>query len=178
MKTISIPRLFKAFIPEGVSYIFGDASYIREQIANLKSAGLSAGFPIIGLYWSSAERVEVRPKDGIAFRVSLSFIIADSSNRDSNEKRMDDVYDAVLHPIMESLISSIEDSGLFELGYNRKASYTYSDGYEAPFHGLVDNTGKDLAEVVDYVSVKSLRLELIENECKLNDFIKQLSDYE
>lgn len=178
MKTISVPRLFKAFVPEGVSYIFGDASYIREQIANLKSAGLSAGFPIVGLYWSSAERVEVRPKDGIVLRVNLSFIIADSSSRDSNEKRMDNVYDKVLHPIMEGIISAIEDCGLFELGYNRTASYTYSDGYEAPFHGLVDNTGKDLAEVVDYVSVKALRLELIDNECKLNDFIKQISDYE
>lgn len=182
MRMISVPRLFGELVnmagenmEKHLNYIFGDASYIRERIATLKAAGMSSeNFPLVGLYWASNEGVQMYPKQGIRMETSLTFIIAVSSERADNEVRMEAVYENVLYPILESIISVLEGCGLFEFGYQGKAGFRYSEGYEAPFHGLIDNTGKDLAELVDHITVKSLKLSLLDDECRINDFINNL----
>lgn len=182
MGLISVPRLFGELVfkagenmEKRLNYIFGDASYIREHIATLKSAGLaSENFPLVGLYWSSNEGVYLRPRQGVLMETNITFIVAVSSMREANEVRMEKVYEKELYPILEGLVSELENCGLFDFGYSGKASFRYSEGYDAPFHGLIDNTGKDLAELVDHITVKSLKLSLVDDECRINDFINNL----
>lgn len=178
---VSVPRLFGKIVSETsakihvpLNFIFGDASYIREQIVTMKSAGLSNdNFPLIGLYWSSSNEIEANPSRGILLSAVIRFIVATSSSRDSNENRMESVYESELYPILDSLISELSSCHLFDFGNDGKVKFRYSEGYDAPFLGLVDNTGKDLAEIVDCISVSNLTLSIRNEECKLREFLRK-----
>lgn len=175
MRTIAVPKLFGKYVRLAgeelgmeLNYIFGDAAYIRGQIETNKAAGISANFPLVGLYWTLNQDYEHNPTPDIAARVSLKFIIAVSSERGKgNEERLKEYYQEQLYVIMDAIIESMEnDKRVLDFGYNGKASFRHNEGYELPDNGVVDNKNNEFSEIIDAVNVNNLIINIKEINCR------------
>lgn len=152
-----------------VNFVFGDSSYIREQIRVLKACPDTAvsRFPLIGLY---VPVEEMKDSDDYYCKADVSLIIAVNTSRDyTNEQRLEISFKGILRPLYEAFISSVKECGKFDFGYGNPV-HSYTENYSFGRRGSFDVDGKELDEKIDAIEIKNLELTVKNQNCYANRY--------
>lgn len=153
-----------------INYIYGDSSYIREQLLELgKSKATASGkFPMIGLYVPYDEE---RDSSDYFCRTSVNMIIATNTlGKYTNEQRRKISFIGVLRPLYEDLIEEVGTCRRFDFGYSGIISHTYSENYSFGRRGALDVDGKEVGEKIDAIEIKNLELTVKNQNCYANRY--------
>ena len=145
-------------------YVWGDSSYIRENLLALKKSSTTAPFrfPLIGLYAPVDEKVN---GDG-SIDVSLNIILAvNTLPQYTNEQRLDISFKEVLRPLYEDFMTAITESRMFVIPYNGVLPHTFTENYSFGRRGALDVDGKEMDEKIDAIEIKNLELTIKNLNC-------------
>ena len=152
-----------------VNFIFGDSSYIREQIRVLKASPETAvsRFPLIGLY---VPIDEAKDSPDYYCKTAVSLIIATNTSREyTNEQRLEISFEGILRPLYNAFINSLKECGRFDFGYGNPV-HSYTENYSFGRRGALDVDGKELEEKIDAIEIKNLELTVKNKNCYANRY--------
>lgn len=146
-----------------VSYLFGDWSYISNQLTvwgkSPKTSPLK--FPIICLYSPFTEE-----RDAEDVRVSLEFIIMVNTEKNySNEDRESISFDKVLRPIYRLFMDEIRGDRRFASDYRGIVPHQYTENYRYGRVGVLGPDGKPFRDFIDAIEIKNLDLTIKKEKC-------------
>lgn len=146
-----------------VSYLFGDWSYISNQLTvwgkSPKTSPLK--FPIICLYSPFTEE-----RDAEDVRVSLEFIIMVNTEKNySNEDRESISFDKVLRPIYRLFMDEIRGDRRFASDYRGIVPHQYTENYRYGRVGVLGPDGKPFRDFIDAIEIKNLELTIKKEKC-------------
>lgn len=146
-----------------VSYLFGDWSYISNQLTvwgkSPKTSPLK--FPIICLYSPFTEE-----RDAEEARVSLEFIIMVNTEKNySNEDRESISFDKVLRPIYRLFMDEIRGDRRFASDYRGVVPHQYTENYRYGRVGVLGPDGKPFRDFIDAIEIKNLDLTIKNVKC-------------
>lgn len=148
---------------KNVSYLFGDWSYISNQLTVWgKSPNTSPlKFPIICLYSPFTEE-----RDAEDARVSLEFIIMVNTEKNySNEDRESISFDKVLRPIYRLFMDEIRGDRRFASDYRGVVPHQYTENYRYGRVGVLGPDGKPFRDFIDAIEIKNLDLTIKNVKC-------------
>lgn len=148
---------------KNVSYLFGDWSYISNQLTVWgKSPNTSPlKFPIICLYSPFTEE-----RDAEDVRVSLEFIIMVNTEKNySNEDRESISFDKVLRPIYRLFMDEIRGDRRFASDYRGIVPHQYTENYRYGRVGVLGPDGKPFRDFIDAIEIKNLDLTIKKEKC-------------
>lgn len=148
---------------KNVSYLFGDWSYISNQLTvwgkSPKTSPLK--FPIICLYSPFTEE-----RDAEDARVSLEFIIMVNTEKNySNEDRESISFDKVLRPIYRLFMDEIRGDRRFASDYRGVVPHQYTENYRYGRVGVLGPDGKPFRDFIDAIEIKNLDLTIKNVKC-------------
>lgn len=148
---------------KNVSYLFGDWSYISNQLTvwgkSPKTSPLK--FPIICLYSPFTEE-----RDAEDVRVSLEFIIMVNTEKNySNEDRESISFDKVLRPIYRLFMDEIRGDRRFASDYRGIVPHQYTENYRYGRVGVLGPDGKPFRDFIDAIEIKNLDLTIKKEKC-------------
>lgn len=146
-----------------VSYLFGDWSYISNQLTVWgKSPNTSPlKFPIICLYSPFTEE-----RDAEDARVSLEFILMVNTEKDyTNEDRELISFDKVLRPIYRLFMDEIRGDRRFASDYRGVVPHQYTENYRYGRVGVLGPDGKPFRDFIDAIEIKNLELTIKKEKC-------------
>lgn len=146
-----------------VSYLFGDWSYISNQLTvwgkSPKTSPLK--FPIICLYSPFTEE-----RDAEDARVSLEFILMVNTEKDyTNEDRELISFDKVLRPIYRLFMDEIRGDRRFASDYRGVVPHQYTENYRYGRVGVLGPDGKPFRDFIDAIEIKNLELTIKKEKC-------------
>lgn len=146
-----------------VSYLFGDWSYISNQLTvwgkSPKTSPLK--FPLICLYSPFTEE-----RDAEDVRVSLEFIIMVNTEKDyTNEDRELISFDKVLRPIYRLFMDEIRGDRRFASDYRGVVPHQYTENYRYGRVGVLGPDGKPFRDFIDAIEIKNLDLTIKKEKC-------------
>lgn len=146
-----------------VSYLFGDWSYISNQLTvwgkSPKTSPLK--FPIICLYSPFTEE-----RDAEDARVSLEFILMVNTEKDyTNEDRELISFDRVLRPIYRLFMDEIRGDRRFVSDYRGVVPHRYTENYRYGRVGVLGPDGKPFRDFIDAIEIKDLNLTIKKEKC-------------
>lgn len=153
-----------------INYIYGDSSYIREELLILgKSRSTASGkFPMIGLYVPLDEE---RGREDYSCKATVNMIIATNTlEKYTNEQRRKVSFEGVLRPLYQKFMDELKSCGKFDFGYTGLASHTYSENYSFGRRGAIDVDGKEVNEKIDAIEIKDLELTVKKQNCYENRY--------
>lgn len=153
-----------------VNYLFGDSSYIREELLVLGKSQLTASgkFPLIGLF---VPFDEVRDSEDYFCKASVNLIIATNTlAKYTNEQRREISFEGVLRPLYRGLMDELRLCGKFDFGYAGIVSHVYSENYSFGRRGALDVDGKEVGEKIDAIEIKNLELTVKNQNCYANRY--------
>lgn len=146
-----------------VSYLFGDWSYISNQLTVWgKSPNTSPlKFPIICLYSPFTEE-----RDAEDVRVSLEFILMVNTEKGyTNEDRESISFDKVLRPIYRLFMDEIRGDRRFASDYRGIVPHQYTENYRYGRVGVLGPDGKPFRDFIDAIEIKNLDLTIKKEKC-------------
>ena len=146
-----------------VSYLFGDWSYISNQLTVWgKSPNTSPlKFPIICLYSPFTEE-----RDAEDVRVSLEFILMVNTEKGyTNEDRESISFDKVLRPIYRLFMDEIRGDRRFASDYRGIVPHQYTENYRYGRVGVLGPDGKPFRDFIDAIEIKNLDLTIKNVKC-------------
>lgn len=146
-----------------VSYLFGDWSYISNQLTvwgkSPKTSPLK--FPIICLYSPFTE-----DRGAEESRVSLEFILMVNTEKDyTNEDRELISFDRVLRPIYRLFMDEIRGDRRFASDYRGVVPHQYTENYRYGRVGVLGPDGKPFRDFIDAIEIKNLELTIKKEKC-------------
>lgn len=148
---------------KNVSYLFGDWSYISNQLTVWgKSPNTSPlKFPIICLYSPFTEE-----RDAEDVRVSLEFILMVNTEKGyTNEDRESISFDKVLRPIYRLFMDEIRGDRRFASDYRGIVPHQYTENYRYGRVGVLGPDGKPFRDFIDAIEIKNLDLTIKKEKC-------------
>lgn len=146
-----------------INYMFGDSSYIREQMFQLGKSYKSVKYPLIALYTPIEE---YKSDPNYYCKASVGMIIAVSTSKNySNEQRLEASFVTMLRPIYDVLMNQILLCEKLDFGYSNHVSHTYTENYVFGRRGALDSDGKELEEKIDAIEIKTLELKIKKTQC-------------
>ena len=148
---------------KNVSYLFGDWSYISNQLTVWgKSPNTSPlKFPIICLYSPFTEE-----RDAEDVRVSLEFILMVNTEKGyTNEDRESISFDKVLRPIYRLFMDEIRGDRRFASDYRGVVPRQYTENYRYGRVGVLGPDGKPFRDFIDAIEIKNLDLTIKNVKC-------------
>lgn len=148
---------------KNVSYLFGDWSYISNQLTVWgKSPNTSPlKFPIICLYSPFTEE-----RDAEDVRVSLEFILMVNTEKGyTNEDRESISFDKVLRPIYRLFMDEIRGDRRFASDYRGVVPHQYTENYRYGRVGVLGPDGKPFRDFIDAIEIKNLDLTIKNVKC-------------
>lgn len=148
---------------KNVSYLFGDWSYISNQLTVWgKSPNTSPlKFPIICLYSPFTEE-----RDAEDVRVSLEFILMVNTEKGyTNEDRESISFDKVLRPIYRLFMDEIRGDRRFASDYRGIVPHQYTENYRYGRVGVLGPDGKPFRDFIDAIEIKNLDLTIKNVKC-------------
>lgn len=148
---------------KNVSYLFGDWSYISNQLTVWgKSPNTSPlKFPIICLYSPFTEE-----RDAEDVRVSLEFILMVNTEKGyTNEDRESISFDKVLRPIYRLFMDEIRGDRRFVSDYRGVVPHQYTENYRYGRVGVLGPDGKPFRDFIDAIEIKNLDLTIKNVKC-------------
>lgn len=153
-----------------VNYLYGDSSYIREQLLALGQSKSTAAnkFPLIGLY---VPFDEARDNEDYFCKAAVNMIIATNTlEKYTNEQRRKISFVGVLRPLYDDFIRELKECRKFDHGYSDIISHIYSENYSFGRRGAIDADGKEVGEKIDAIEIKNLELTVKKQDCYANRY--------
>ena len=148
---------------KNVSYLFGDWSYISNQLTvwNQSPKTSTLKFPMVCLYSPFVEdRTEAET------RASLDFIIMVNTLKTyTNEEREKTSFEQVLRPIYQLFIDEIRKDSSIKSNYNGIIPNSYSENYRFGRVGVIGEDGKPFHDFIDAIEIKEMNLTFKETKC-------------
>lgn len=147
-----------------ITYIFGDAQYIKDQLDEYsKSSGVEK-LPLIALFTPVKER---RGLADVWSEAKVSLIIACSSRKEwSNEERKVYSFENVLRPLYKALLGSLKSDARFVHNYDGSIPHNYSENYSYGRYGAYTANGDAVSEPIDAINITDLELSVKYQTCK------------
>lgn len=149
----------------GITYMFGDAQYIKDQLdAYSKVTGMEK-LPLIALFTPIKEKRDYDPE--IASEASVSLLIACSSREEwNNDERKVCSFENVLRPIYESLMDAIRQCPDLRKNYDGTIPHVYSENYSYGKYGAYTASGEAVSEPIDAINIRDLKISVKLQNCR------------
>jgi hypothetical protein len=147
-----------------ITYMFGDAQYIKDQLDDYSKVTSVEKLPLIALY------TPVREKRGLpdcASEAKVSLFIACSSRKEwNNDERKEYSFENVLRPIYEALIDALKRCRQIDNNYDGSVPHVYSENYSFGKYGAYTATGDAVSEPIDAIEIRDLVLKIKLQTCR------------
>ena len=149
----------KSFNPDinAISFMYGSSNEMIETLAQKdKSPNYKYNiWPSIMLFLDLSANISSTAGQYPEYTLQMAIVMPTDPTYKCTE-RYENVFEPILYPLWQELITQIADSGCFS-DYRDTIKYTK---YDRPYWGRQGNT---LAEVVDAIELKDLKLKLLPN---------------
>lgn len=128
-------------------YEFGTYAELLQELKK-KDISKEDKFPFVWLIWGEGENVE-RWEIGGKYSAPLHFFICQKTEKDYNsEDRMANVFKTVLYPLLDLILSAMQDSGSYDMLQLQQ--------YDKTDHYLLSGSGNTnlLGSFVDAIEIK------------------------
>lgn len=153
-----------------VNYIFGDSSYMRENLLQMSKSKEVEGlkYPLVGLYSPFEEQ---RDSDGYFCRGNVNMILAVRTVAGyTNEQRLDISFKGFLRPFYNDFIEVLKSSQKLDFGYSGIVPHVYVENYSFGRRGAIDADGESLSDKIDAIEIKNLELTVKNQDCYANRY--------
>ncbi|MBO4549525.1 MAG: hypothetical protein J5733_02235 [Bacteroidaceae bacterium] len=143
-----------------ITYMFGDAQYIKDQLDEYSKVTGVEKLPLIALF------TPVKEKRGLAdyaAEATVSLLIACSSRTEwNNFERKEYSFEKILRPIYDAFMDALKASKQIESSYDGSIPHVYSENYSYGKYGAYTASGEAVSEPIDAINISDLKL-LIKN---------------
>lgn len=150
-----------------ITYIFGDAQYIKDQLDEYSKVTGVEKLPLIALF------TPVKEKRGLADKASeakVSLLIACSSRKEwNNEERKVYSFENILRPIYDAFMAALNSSPQIEKNYDGSMPHVYSENYSYGRYGAYTASGDAVSEPIDAINISDLQISINLLNCKRNE---------
>lgn len=149
-----------------INYTFGNARYVKDRLDELSKtpSGNDRKFPLIALFCPFEERRDSTEYSG---KATVSLLIATSTSQKwSNEQRLEYSFKNILRPIYASLIEALKADGRMDFGYDEVVRHRYSENYSYGRYGARTGTGESVSEPIDAINISNLELTITNKSCR------------
>lgn len=147
-----------------ITYMFGDAQYIKDQLDEYSKVTNVEKLPLIALF------TPVKEKRGLADYASeakVSLIIACSSRTDwNNEERKEYSFENILRPIYDAFMAALNASTEIAKPYDGSRPHVYSENYSYGKYGAYTASGDAVSEPIDAINISDLEIKVNYLICK------------
>ena len=146
-----------------ITYIFGDAQYIKDQLDEYSKVTGVEKLPLIALFTPVKER---RGVTGTASEAKVSLLIACSSRKEwNNEERKVYSFENILRPIYDAFIDALKNNPQTVKNYDGSMPHVYSENYSYGKYGAYTATGDEVSEPIDAINISDLQIITKEFNC-------------
>lgn len=146
-----------------ITYIFGDAQYIKDQLDEYSKVTGVEKLPLIALFTPVKER---RGLAGIASEARVSLLIACSSRKEwNNEERKVYSFENILRPIYDAFMDMLNTHPLVESNYDGSFPHVYSENYSYGRYGAYTASGDAVSEPIDAINITDLLITIKQTNC-------------
>ena len=150
-------------IQPDITYIFGDAQYIKDQLDDYSKVTGVEKLPLIALFTPVKEK---RGLVGIASESKVSLLIACSSRKEwSNEERKVYSFENILRPIYDALMELLNNHPMVESNYDGSFPHVYSENYSYGRYGAYTASGEAVSEPIDAINISDLQITIKQLNC-------------
>lgn len=146
-----------------ISYIFGDAQYIKDQLDEYSKVTGVEKLPLIALF------TPVKEKRGLAdamCEANVSLLIACSSRQEwDNNERKEYSFENVLRPIYNAFMDAIRHCPQIEVNYDGSIPHVYSENYSYGRYGAYTASGDAVSEPIDAINISDLVIRIKTPNC-------------
>ena len=142
-------------MPE-ITYIFGDAQYIKDELDKYSKVTSIEKLPLIALFTPVKEK---RGLPDIATEAKVSLLIACSSRTEwNNDERKVYSFENILRPIYNAFMDALKNSPQILKNYDGSMPHVYSENYSYGRYGAYTATGEAVSEPIDAIDIRDLQI--------------------
>lgn len=146
-----------------ITYMFGDAQYIKDQLDEYSKVTGVEKLPLIALF------TPVKEKRGLAdyaAEATVSLLIACSSRTEwNNFERKEYSFENILRPIYEAFMDALKQCPQIEKNYSNAFPHVYSENYSYGRYGAYTASGDAVSEPIDAINIRDLQISLKLQNC-------------
>ena len=147
-----------------ITYIFGDAQYIKDELDQYSKGTGVEKLPLVALFTPVKER---RDLPDVASEAKVSLLIACSSRKEwTNEEREEYSFENILRPIYDALLASLKGDSRLSIDYDGHIPHNYSENYSYGKYGAYTSTGDEVSEPIDAINISDLQISVKYQSCK------------
>lgn len=147
-----------------ITYIFGDAQYIKDQLDEYSKVTSVEKLPLIALFTPVKEK---RGLADIASEAKVSLLIACSSRKEwNNEERKAYSFENILRPIYDAFMDALKKHPQIEKSYDGSFPHVYSENYSYGRYGAYTASGEAVSEPIDAINISDLLITIKQQICK------------
>lgn len=146
-----------------ISYIFGDAQYIKDQLDEYSKVTGVEKLPLIALFTPVKEK---RGLMDVACEAKVNILIACSSRQEwDNNERKEYSFENVLRPIYNAFMDAIRHCPQIEVNYDGSIPHVYSENYSYGRYGAYTASGDAVSEPIDAINISDLVIRIKTPNC-------------
>jgi len=146
-----------------ITYMFGDAKYIKDQLDEYSKVTGVEKLPLIALF------TPIKENRGLAEVVSeakVSLLIACSSRKEwNNDERKEYSFENVLRPIYNAFMDALGQCPQIEKSYDGSMPHVYSENYSYGKYGAYTASGEAVSEPIDAINISDLQITIKRQNC-------------
>lgn len=146
-----------------ITYIFGDAQYIKDQLDEYSKVTGVEKLPLIALFTPVKEK---RGLVDVASEASVSMLIACGSRKEwNNIERKEFSFENILRPIYEAFMDALKKCPQIEKNYSNAFPHVYSENYSYGRYGAYTASGDAVSEPIDAINIRDLQISIKLQNC-------------
>lgn len=147
-----------------ITYIFGDAQYIKDMLDEYSKVTGVEKLPLIALFTPVKEKRGLPDVDSEA---SISLLIACSSRKEwNNVERKEYSFENILRPIYEAFMEALKTDSRLLSSYDGSIPHVYSENYSYGRYGAYTASGDAVSEPIDAIDIRDLQIIIKLQNCK------------
>ena len=148
-----------------ITYMFGDAKYIKDQLDEYSKVTGVEKLPLIALFTPIREKRDYDTE--IASEAKVSLLIACSSRKEwNNDERKEYSFENVLRPIYEALMDGIRRCPYLMKNYDGTIPHVYSENYSYGKYGAYTASGEAVSEPIDAINISDIKISVKLQNCR------------
>lgn len=146
-----------------ITYLFGDAQYIKDMLDEYSKVTGVEKLPLIALFTPVKEK---RGLVDVASEASVSMLIACSSRKEwNNIERKEYSFENILRPIYEAFMDALKQCPQIEKNYSNAFPHVYSENYSYGRYGAYTASGDAVSEPIDAINIRDLQISIKLQNC-------------
>ncbi len=147
-----------------ITYMFGDAQYIKDQLDEYSKVTNVEKLPLIALFTPVKEK---RGLVEVASEASVSLLIACSSRTEwNNVERKEYSFENILRPIYDAFFDALKQNKQIVQNYDYGFLHVYSENYSYGKYGAYTASGEAVSEPIDAINIRDLVLKIKLQTCR------------